>query len=113
MLAGLSGCTRSCNFQFGAVTNSTSRELFGSYVLLSGTKDKVITVEESEPVIVTADIVTKKGTLNVAIVNDTDEPIFQETDLGTKTFTVDLDKPGKYTIKIKADGFKGSYSFKW
>lgn len=113
MLSGLGGCTKGCSFQLGAIENNTSHEMSASYTSLSGTKVKPVTVKEGEPITISIKIKTTKGTLDVSIVNEKGDSVFEENDVQTKDFTVNLDEPGKYTIKLKATKHKGSYSFKW
>jgi major membrane immunogen (membrane-anchored lipoprotein) len=114
VMLGLSGCSSSISI--GSIENSTSKKMSASYFKLSGTKKSpVITVKEGETIDVSADIVTKKGTIDVYIYNDKnkDNYAYEGNDITTSKFTVTLSEPGDYIIKIKARKHKGSYCFTW
>lgn len=114
VLLGLSGCSSSISI--GSIENSSSKKMSASYFKLSGTKKSpAITVKDGETVDVLADIVTKKGTIDIYIYKDSDKDnyAYEGHDIKTSKFTVTLSEPGDYIIKIKARKHKGSYSFTW
>ena len=110
VIAG-TGC--SSYIQIGAVENNTKHEFYGSYYKFSGTKEKSLTVKEGESKVVTVDIVTKKGSIDVSIYSDKDHKQYEGMAIATSNFTVTLSEPGTYTIKLDASDHKGSYKFKW
>ncbi|MDD3173652.1 MAG: hypothetical protein PHF63_08335 [Herbinix sp.] len=111
ILLGLSGCS---SFEIGAIESNASHKMSASYYRLSGTKEtKQLTVAEGETIDVSVDIVTKKGALDAYIYKDEDNYDYEGHDIPTSSFTVTLTEPGDYTIRVKADKHKGSYSFSW
>lgn len=108
-LLGLCGCSY---VNIIAVSTSSSSKMYASYVRLNGSREHTITVKDGEPVTVTADIVTKKGTLDVYIYQNKTY-YCEKRDVPTSSFSVPLTEPGKYKLKIVADQHKGSYSFQW
>jgi hypothetical protein len=113
MIFSLNGCAKSCSFQIGAVENSSSHKMSGSYYKLNGTKTKEITVKDGETLDISVDIKTKSGSIDVFIYNENKEYSYEGNDVPTSTFTVSLTEPGKYTIEVKAKNHKGGYSFEW
>lgn len=112
MVFGMGGCSRSCSFELASIEHNTSGRMDASYALLSGTKEKDFNVGD-ETITINVDIVTKKGSINVYIINEDGEYSYEGHDLPTSDFTVTLQDSGKYTIKVEADKHKGSYSFEW
>lgn len=105
------GCFRSVSI--GYSESSHSGKMSGSYFLLNGTKEKSLTVDEGKTVDISVDIVTRKGTLDVYIYKDEEDYAYEGHAVKTGKFTVTLNEPGKYTIKIVAKKHKGSYKFNW
>lgn len=111
MLFGLSGC--SGEYTLGSIENNTSTKMSMTYHYFRGDKEKKLTVDEGETLVVSVDIKTESGTLDAYIINEDDEYIYEGHDIPTSSFTVDLTEAGKYRIKVEAAKHKGSYSFTW
>ncbi len=110
-ILAFTGCTGSV--QIGAIESSTKHEFYGSYYQLNGTKEKKLTVNENEPLEISTDISTKKGSIDVYIYKDKDDYNYEGHDIKTSSFTVTLSDAGNYTIKVVAKDHRGSYKFKW
>jgi hypothetical protein len=111
ILFGLSGC--SGEYTLGSIENNTSTKMSMTYHYFRGEKEKKLTVDEGEPLVVSVDIKTESGTLDAYIINEDDEYIYEGHDIPTSSFTVDLAEAGKYRIRVEAAKHKGSYSFTW
>lgn len=111
MMAGLTGCIS--NLSIGSVENDSEHKMSASYMLYSGTKERELTVEDGETVVVTVDVKTDKGSLDAYIYNEDEEYSYEGHDIQTSEFTVTLTEPGDYTVKVEADKHKGSFSFSW
>jgi hypothetical protein len=105
------GCSN--YIEFGAIEQSNSHEFSSSYIKLSGTKIHTLKVKDGETINIEADIVTKKGKLDVYIYKNKDKNEYEGNNVKTGTFTVNLTEPGNYKIKVIAKNHKGSYKFKW
>lgn len=114
VLLGLSGCSGSISI--GSVENSSAKKMSASYFKLSGIKKSpAITVKDGETVDISADIVTKRGSIDIYVynVNDKNDYVYEGNYIKTSKFTVTLTKPGDYIIKVKARKHRGSYCFTW
>jgi hypothetical protein len=115
ILLTFAGC--SGNIEIGSIENNTSKEMSASYTKFSGTKQTNLTVEAGKPIDISADIVTKKGSLNVYIYQKGEKSEanynYSGTNIKTTNFTVTLSDPGDYIIKVTARNHKGSFSFTW
>lgn len=110
-IIALGGCNSS--LQIGAVEKSTKHEFSSSYYKLNGTKEKRITVKEGNPLKVSMEVVTNKGSIDVTISMDKDNVDYEGHDIPTTSSAITLSKPGNYTIKVNAKDHKGGYQFKW
>lgn len=111
LVLSLGGCA--ANISIGSVANDSEHKMSASYMLYSGTKERELTVEDGESVVVTVKVKTIKGSLNAYIYNEDEEYSYEGHDIQTSEFTVTLDEPGDYTIEVEADKHKGSFSFSW
>lgn len=111
IVLAFTGCSN--YIELGAIGQSNSHEFSSSYIKLSGTKVHTLKVKEGETISIAADIVTKKGNLDVYIYKNKDKNEYEGNDVKTDSFTVKLSEPGKYTIKVVAKNHKGSFKFKW
>ena len=113
ILLGLTGCSRNFTFELGSIESNTDTKMKMTYKRFDGVKDRTLTVKEGEPVEINVAIKTKDGTLNASIYNEDFDYSYEGKDIPTSTFSVTLDEPGNYTIKVEGDMHEGSYSFTW
>ena len=109
----LVGCTTGSYSVLSASENNTSTSLSMTYSKLNGFKSTTLTVKENEVSEVSVDIISKEGKLNLVILDEKDQYVYQGNDLPTSSFSVKLDKAGKYTIKVTGEKHTGSYNIAW
>lgn len=107
----MSGC--SSTVQIGSVENNSKHEFSASYYQLNGTKIKQVKVDEGEPLNVSMNITTKKGSIDVFIYKDSDNYEYKGNNMSDHSSEVTLSAPGTYTIKVVAKDHRGSYQFIW
>lgn len=110
---GFAGCTYGSEFTIGSIENNTLSSMSMRYVKFSGNKNKNITVKEGDTCVVSVDIKTEEGKIDLFIKDDNGNIAYEGHDITTSNFTVELNKAGKYKISIEANNHKGSYLIKW
>ncbi len=113
LVASLIGCTTGSYTATLATEKNTSTSMAMTYAKMNGHKTASLSIEDNEILEVDVDVVSKDGQLDLSIVNEQDESFYQGTDMPTSSFTVTLDKKGKYKITVNAKDHKGSYNITW
>lgn len=110
----LTGCSGSWLIING-VTYNTPILFSMRYERFNGNKERSITVDANETLIITVTVETVSGLLDAYIAkdNNTDDCSYQGNDIQTTSFTVTLSQAGRYTIRVDADNHRGSFSFNW
>ncbi|AEY66436.1 hypothetical protein [Clostridium sp. BNL1100] len=109
----LSGCTYGSYSSTRAVEISTSSQMSMSYEKFNGYKATSIKVKEGNPVDVNVDIVSNTGKLDMSITDEKDHSVYEGKDIPTSSFSVSLDKPGDYKLKVSGEKHSGSYKITW
>ncbi len=107
------GCTYGSGLTIGSVENNTLSSMSMKYAKFSGNKNKNITVNEGDICVVSVDIKTEEGKIDLLIKDDNENIAYEGHNMPTSNFTVKLSEAGKYKISIEAKNHKGSYSIKW
>jgi len=107
------GCTYGSEFTIGSVENNTLSSMSMKYAKFSGNKNKNITVKEGDTCVVSVDIKTEEGKIDLFIKDDNGNIAYEGHNIPTSNFTVKLSEAGKYKISIEAKNHKGSYTSKW
>ena len=109
----------SCTKESGVIKNgnelNTPNKMSMIYEKFTGNRESQIKVVEGQPVEVTVNIVTEKGSVDAYIAKDNnrDNSGYEGEDIPTSSFTVILKEEGTYTIRVDAKNHSGSYSFSW
>ncbi len=109
LLLALSGCGQA------TITSEVNEDnaIGKVYQNLSESEEKSITVGEGESMTVIFEIVTDGGAIDVSLVKDGDT-YYTGNDVPTNdAFTVTLDEPGEYMLKINTSNHSGSYDIRW
>ena len=93
--------------RLGYVGNELPHSWTGKYTSIMGNFSKSITPKGD---VLTIEITTNSGELNVEITNEDKEVIYSNT--FTDTQTVEVPVTGKVKIKLSTDKHSGSFSFK-
>ena len=115
MLSFFSGCTATK----GSYAFVNSKENSGNgfwaitYDSFNGYKQRTIKRSDDGSNILTIEIVTESGTLDVSITDDSGASVYSGVELNTSTFEVPVNSGEKYTIKLEAVDHIGSFSVKW
>ena len=112
---GLSACSfGSYSVMMGKTVEKTTLKSM-TYSKMNGHKSYKIKLKEDEETLITTDIVTEKGTIDVTVTTDDDAQtvIFEEDAIETSNFTITIPESGTYLIKIEADDHRGGFSFEW
>ncbi len=83
------------------------------YLNSNENESRNIYVAEGETCIVTFDIVSNSGTINLSIEKGGDNSYYNGTDVPTSQFDATLDEPGEYTLNIHTDNHSGSFDISW
>lgn len=81
------------------------------YDKFDGHKSRSIKLDS--PTEITVDIQSESGSLDLSITDSDGNSYYQGQDIPTSTFSVHLDKPAEYIIKVEAEDHKGSYQLDW
>ena len=109
----LSGCTYGSFSTLKSVENNTLSMMSMSYERFNGYKATSIKVKEGNPIDVNVDIVSTKGKLDVSITDEKGHSVYEGKDIPTSSFSVRLDKPGDYKLKVSGEKHSGSYKITW
>lgn len=109
----LVGCTVSHGTSKNSIEKDNSHRISATYDKFDGYKKTTLKLDKDEKKDVKVDIVSKKGEINLSIKNEDGTVAYEGKDMDTTTFTVTLDKEGKYTIRIDAKEHYGSYDINW
>jgi len=107
------GCSFGSYSVVMASENNTQTSMQMSYEKFSGNKNRVISIKEGEACEVTVDIASESGKLDLSIEDEDGNSYYRGTELPTSSFTVYLDKAGKYIIRVEGDVHTGSYNISW
>jgi hypothetical protein len=107
------GCSSGSYISIGSVQKDTATSMSMSYSKFSGQRSTSLTVKKGEIIDVAINIVTKSGSINVAIDNESGESFYEGTDVPTSSFVVSLEKEGEYKLSVNAKSHKGSYEISW
>lgn len=107
------GCTFGSYSVVKATENNTTTSMQMSYEKFNGNKNRAIKLDEGESCSVAVNIASESGRINLSIEDEDGDSYYQGTNLPTSSFTVYLDKAGKYTIRVEGDSHTGSYSISW
>lgn len=105
------GCTYGSELTIGSVENNTLSSMSMKYAKFSGNKN--ITVKEGDTCVVSVDIKTEEGKIDLFIKDDNGNIAYEGHNIPTSNFTVNLSEAGKYKIRIEAKNHKSSYTIKW
>ncbi|HOW38020.1 MAG TPA: hypothetical protein PLZ76_03840 [Bacillota bacterium] len=115
LFLAMAGCSRGSYWVVhGEELNSATRFSM-TYDRFNGYKEKDLTVETGEAVEIVVAFVSTEGTLDASICRKDDSETcgYEGNDVPTSTFTVTLNEPGTYVIRVEARRHSGSYSFHW
>ncbi len=84
-----------------------------SYVKFNGYKERYISVSGEGEHTFSVEIVTDSGELGLTIEDGEGEECYTGNELPSTSFTVGVDSPGKYTLRVDADDHTGSFNVKW
>ena len=113
VLAG-GGCTVGSGVTINSQELNTPTRMSMLYDRFTGHRQTKITVKD-EPITVKVNIVTEKGDIDAYIARDNDKAgsVYEGNSIPTSSFTVTLNEPGSYTLRVDANNHTGSYSFFW
>lgn len=98
------------NLTVGSVENNTSDGFSNHYMLFRGERIYTVTVDE-KPLVLEGEITTTDGQIDILVIHGENQTVYNGTLTQTTTVTVELDKPGTYTVHIVGHDHKGGYSF--
>lgn len=115
LMSIVTGCTKGSGITKNGSELNTSTKMSMIYDQFSGYKETQIKVKEGQPVEVTVNIVTEKGSIDAYISKDNnrENSSYEGHAIPTSAFTVTLKEQGIYTIRVDAKNHSGSYSFSW
>lgn len=107
-----------CTTETGVINEHESNSSTGismSYEKFSGCKQRLIEVKDNAPFVITVDIVSESGSIDVYITRENGQEghSYEGHSIQTSIFTVTLTEPGNYTIQVEAKKHIGGYSFSW
>ena len=111
----LSGCSNDTEMIIGGIEDNSPTQLSMSYDKFTGYRQSIIRVPENQQVVVRVDIETETGSINAYIArdNDIDNSAYEGNKIQTSSFTVNLEEPGEYTLRVDAQKHVGSFTFSW
>lgn len=109
----LAGCTVSSGTAIKMTEDNNSHRMSATYSKFNGYKKTTLKLKNDEEKTVNVDIETTKGEIDLTITHEDGTVAYEGDNLETSTFEVNLDKEGKYTIRIDADDHSGSYDINW
>lgn len=81
---------------------------------LTSTHETIVSVGESATATLAATISRHHGSLSVQIVNESGAEVYSGTDIASSTsFTLLLNGPADYTVRIECSSFTGSFDLQW
>ncbi len=83
------------------------------YLSSNENESRSISVAEGKTCVVSFDIVSDSGTIDLALEKGGDNSYYNGTDVPTSQFDVSLDEPGEYTLKIHTDNHSGGFDISW
>ncbi len=83
------------------------------YVKFNGYKERYISISGEGEHTFSVEIVTDSGELGLTIKDSEGEECYTGNDLQSASFTVGVDSPGKYTVRVDADNHTGSFNVEW
>ena len=113
LIISFTGCVNGSEFTIGSIENNTLSSMSMKYLKFSGNKNTRITVKEGEIYEVSVDINTEEGKIDLFITGENDSKAYEGHDLQTSSFTITLDEPGTYKLRLEAKDHKGSYAINW
>ncbi len=84
-----------------------------SYEKFDGYKERYVTISGEGSHTFTVEIVSNSGALGLTVEDSEGEEFYTGNDLPSASFTVGVDSPGKYTVRVDADDHTGSFNIKW
>lgn len=106
----LSGCGE---FSIMSSEINESNAMKKQYLNSNENESRSIYVAEGETCVVTYDVVSNSGTINLSIEKGGDNSYYNGEDVPTSQFDVTLDEPGEYTLNIHTDNHSGSFDISW
>lgn len=113
LMLAMTGCPRGSYIVINGLETNTAHSMAMRYDRFKGHKTVTVRVPEGEVWEVYADIVTDSGKIGLSITDRDGHSYYQEEELPTSTFTVTLEKAGRYDIRVDAEDHKGSYRISW
>ncbi len=109
-------CTSGSYTTLMSIENSTDTSFNNTYEFFNGYKQRSVNLESGD--IITLDITSNDGALNIYITKESDsdsedEVIFSKSEVETGSFEIEIQADGRYTLKAEANEHSGAYSFSW
>ena len=91
--------------KIGSISNKTGRGWSDRHYFLSGTMTHTLSPDDGS---LHVEVETKSGAISIEMTDETGGSIFHTDEAGTEAFDVDVS--GSVTVRIEADGHRGSFS---
>lgn len=75
--------------------------------------NKYTKIDLDAGIVISAEIVSTSGSIQLLVTDKDGNEIFNQSQLQTGSYTVNIEKVSKYTIKVIAENAYGSYSITW
>lgn len=109
----LASCTVSSGTAVMQTNKSTNTMFSYSHASSSQTLRRELDIKNGDPRTLQVTVETTEGTLDITVQDDNKNILYQGSAVPTSSFSVALDNPGKYTIIVKTNKHKGSFTFDW
>ena len=102
--------TSGSGLRVGWVENNSLNKWTANYAFFDGTRQRIVNAD-GNPAVLMADITTTSGDFGMTVTDEQGNVLFSQQ--GIETSTLELDIPGKVTVKITGDDHKGSFLLSW
>ncbi len=110
----LAGCTAKSGYSALVMDEDSGDNYWeASYEKFDGYKERYISISGEGAHTFSVEIVTESGGLGLTIKDSEGEECYTGNDLQSASFTVGVDSPGKYTLRVDADNHTGSFNVEW
>lgn len=103
-------CMSSCGVpDFNGSRLGNDGKLVMEYSIFNTTDSQLFSLERGD--VVSAEIVSESGSINIVIQKDGDSPVYEEENVPTSSFQVKIAEGGTYRIAVTGQRARGSVSF--
>jgi hypothetical protein len=114
VLASLTLCVSGCeDFSFMSFETSGINSIKKTHLISSEDETRSFTLSEKETCVVSFDIETNDGEVDITLVNANGDVFYSGNDVPTSAFTVNLSETGKYTLTVQPNSHSGSLDILW